>query len=52
MTLSLKGLYVKQSINDTQHNNALPLCWVSCLIVMLSVFMLSVIMVNVVVPLM
>jgi len=29
MTVSIKGFYVTLSINDTQHNNALPLCWVS-----------------------
>ncbi len=28
-TLSIKGLYVTLSISDTQHNNALPLWWVS-----------------------
>jgi len=27
-TLSIKGLHVTLSISDTQHNNALPLCWV------------------------
>jgi hypothetical protein len=26
VTLSVKGLYVTLRINDTQHNNALPLC--------------------------
>ncbi len=28
-TLSIKGLYVTLSINDTQNINALPICWVS-----------------------
>jgi len=28
-TLSIKGLNVKLGISDTQHNNALPLRWVS-----------------------
>ncbi len=29
MTLSMKGLYATVSINNTQHNNTLPLCLVS-----------------------
>jgi len=28
-TLSIRGLFVTVSINDTEHNNALLLCWVS-----------------------
>ncbi len=29
MTLSIKGLYMTLNKNDTQHSNALPLCWMS-----------------------
>jgi hypothetical protein len=28
-TLSIKGLYVTLSVSDSQHNNALPIFWVS-----------------------
>jgi len=28
MTLGIKGFYVTFSINNAQHNNALPLCWI------------------------
>ncbi len=31
-TLTIKGSYVTVSMNDTQHNNALPLCWESFLL--------------------
>ncbi len=47
LTLRIKGLHVALTMNDTLHNIALPLCWVSRFmycstkVIMLSVFMLS-----------
>ena len=43
MTLSIKGLFVTLSINDTQHNTLYA--------IMLSVVMLNAVMLNVVAPL-
>ena len=53
MTLIIMGLYVTFSRSDSQHNNALSLCWVSKslvshFIIMLIIIMLSVITLNVV----
>ncbi len=51
MTISIKSLYVTLSVNDTQHNNALPYCPLLChyagchmfFFVILSVIMQSVV---------
>jgi hypothetical protein len=56
MALSIKGLYVTLSINDTQHNNVLPYAecrYAEChilFIVMLSINMLNAVMLSVVAP--
>jgi hypothetical protein len=53
MTFSINGLKVTFSIKDTQHNNALPLCWVSLCksrFICYAVIMLNVIILSVVAP--
>ncbi len=56
MALTTKGLFVTLSINNTHHNNALPLCWFRIVFIvmrniMMSVYMLNVVMLSVIVPL-